>query len=67
MMDDTSIFGAKPDHLDRLLRFALEPPEREDEATPSASLDTIAERPGGRIDKYKLLSAWVKGEWESST
>jgi serine/threonine protein kinase len=61
MMDDTSIFGAKPDHLDQLLRLALEPPETEDQAAPPASLDTIAEKPGGRIDKYKLLSVLGEG------
>ncbi|MGB2863722.1 MAG: serine/threonine-protein kinase, partial [Sedimentisphaerales bacterium] len=54
MKDDTSIFGAKPDNLDRLLRFALEPPEEENQAAQTASLDTLTERPGGRIDKYKL-------------
>jgi len=61
MMDDTSIFGAKSDHLDQLLRLALDPPETEDQAAPPASLDTIAERPGGRIDKYKLLSVLGEG------
>ncbi len=61
MMDDTSIFGAKSDQLDQLLRLALESPELEDQAAPPASLDTIAERPGGRIDKYKLLSVLGEG------
>ncbi len=61
MKDDTSIFGAKPDNLDRLLRFALEPPEDENQAAQTASLDTLTERPGGRIDKYKLLRILGEG------
>jgi serine/threonine protein kinase len=61
MKDDTSIFGAKPDNLDRLLRFALEPPEEENQAAPTASLDSLTERLGGRIDKYKLLRILGEG------
>ena len=62
MKDDTSIFGAKPDNLDRLLRFGLEPPESEEnEPSPTASLDSLTERPGGRIDKYKLLRILGEG------
>jgi serine/threonine protein kinase/Flp pilus assembly protein TadD len=60
MKDDTSIFGAKSDNLDRLLRFALEPPE-ENQAAQTASLDTLTEKPGGRIDKYKLLRVLGEG------
>ena len=61
MKDDTSIFGAKSDNLDQLLRFALEPPEEENQAAQTASLDTLTERPGGRIDKYKLLRILGEG------
>ena len=61
MKDDTSIFGAKSDNLDRLLRFALEPPEDENQAAQTASLDTLTERPGGRIDRYKLLRILGEG------
>ncbi|MFC1793443.1 serine/threonine protein kinase, partial [Planctomycetota bacterium] len=61
MKDDTSIFGAKPNNLDRLLRFALEPPEEENQAVQTASLDTLIEKPGGRIDKYKLLRILGEG------
>jgi len=61
MKDDTSIFGAKPENLDRLLRFALELPKEENQAAPTASLDTLTERPGGRIDKYKLLRILGEG------
>ena len=61
MMDDTSIFGARPDHLDQLLRLALEPPEGEHDAPPTVSLDSLQEKPGGRIDKYKLLQILGEG------
>ncbi|MHC4206943.1 MAG: tetratricopeptide repeat protein [Planctomycetota bacterium] len=61
MKDDTTIFGAKSDNLDRLLRFALEPPEEENQAAQTASLDTLTEKPGGRIDKYKLLRILGEG------
>jgi len=62
MIDDSSVFGAKPDNLDRLLRFALEPPEAEkNEPVPTASLDTLTEKPGGRIDNYKLLRVLGEG------
>ncbi len=61
MKDDTTIFGAKSDNLDRLLRFALEPPDDENQAAQTASLDTLTEKPGGRIDKYKLLRVLGEG------
>jgi serine/threonine protein kinase len=61
MKDDTTIFGAKSDNLDRLLRFALEPPEEENQSPQTASLDTLTEKPGGRIDKYKLLRVLGEG------
>jgi serine/threonine protein kinase/lipopolysaccharide biosynthesis regulator YciM len=61
MKDDTTIFGAKSDNLDRLLRFALEPPEEENQAAQTVSLDTLTEKPGGRIDKYKLLHVLGEG------
>jgi len=55
MADETPIFGSKPEQVDRLLRYALEREEDKDEAPPAVGLDTVAERPGGRIDRYKLL------------
>jgi len=61
MKDDTTIFGAKSDNLDRLLRFALEPPDDENQAAQTVSLDTLTEKPGGRIDKYKLLRVLGEG------
>jgi len=61
MKDDTTIFGAKSDNLDRLLRFALEAPDEENQAAQTVSLDTLTEKPGGRIDKYKLLRVLGEG------
>jgi len=61
MKDDSPVFGAKPDNLDRLLRFALEPLEAENESPPTASLDSLTEKPGGRIDHYRLLQVLGEG------
>jgi len=62
MKDDTSIFGAKPDNLDRLLRFGLEPPQAEERESSSAVCpDAYTDKPGDRIDKYKLLRVLGEG------
>jgi serine/threonine protein kinase/tetratricopeptide (TPR) repeat protein len=62
MKDDTQVFGMKPDNLDRLLRFGLESPESEEsESLPTSSLDALTEKPGGRIDHYKLLKVLGEG------
>ncbi len=58
--DETSIFGAKPERLDRLVFEALEDSEAE-EATPTASLGAVLERPGGQIGRYRLLSVLGEG------
>ena len=61
MADDTSIFGSRPAQVDRLFYCAFEKPDAKDEAPPTASLETVAERPGGRIDRYKLLAVLGEG------
>ena len=61
MADDTSIFGSKPEQVDRLFRHALERTDAGDKAPPTAALDTVAEKPGGRIDRYKLLRVVGEG------
>jgi len=62
MEDETSVFGMKPDNLDRLLQFGLEPPHiEEDKPAPTASQDTRAEKPGSRIGHYKLLKILGEG------
>jgi len=62
MNDESSVFGAKPDNLDRLLQFGLEPPHAEDdEPAPTTSQDALAEKPGSRIGNYKLLKILGEG------
>ncbi|MHC4539826.1 MAG: serine/threonine protein kinase, partial [Planctomycetota bacterium] len=60
MKDETSIFGAKPERLDRLVFEALQDSGAE-EAVPTASLEAVLERPGGQIGRYKLLSVLGEG------
>jgi tetratricopeptide (TPR) repeat protein/tRNA A-37 threonylcarbamoyl transferase component Bud32 len=60
MKDETSIFGAKPERLDRLVFEALQDSEEED-AAQTASLGAVLERPGGQIGRYKLLSVLGEG------
>ncbi|HCO95521.1 MAG TPA: hypothetical protein DIU00_16500 [Phycisphaerales bacterium] len=60
MKDDTSIFGAKPERLDRLVFEALKDSEAEESAL-TASLGAVLERPGGQIGRYKLLSVLGEG------
>jgi tetratricopeptide (TPR) repeat protein len=60
MKDETSIFGAKPERLDRLVFEALQDSEAE-EAGPTASLGAVLERPGGQIERYKLLNVLGEG------
>ena len=57
MKDETSLFGAKPERLDRLVFEALQDSEAE-ESAPAASLGAILERPGGQIGRYKLLDVF---------
>jgi serine/threonine protein kinase len=61
MKDDTSIFGAKPDRLDRLVSHVLGQAEEDDSAAPTASLETILEKHGAQIGRYKLLSVLGEG------
>jgi serine/threonine protein kinase/Flp pilus assembly protein TadD/uncharacterized protein (DUF2164 family) len=61
MKDETSIFGAKPERLDRLVFEALDQPEPEEEASPTASLDFFTEKPGSKIGRYQLLSVLGEG------
>jgi len=60
MKDETSIFGAKPERLDRLVFEALQDSEAED-AAQTASLGAVLERPGGQIGRYKLLNVLGEG------
>jgi len=60
MKDETSVFGAKPERLDRLVFEALQDSEPE-EVVQTASLGAVLERPGGQIGRYKLLSILGEG------
>ena len=60
MKDETSIFGAKPERLDRLVFEALQDSEAE-EPVPTASLGAVLERLGGQIGHYKLISVLGEG------
>ncbi len=61
MSDDTSIFGAQPEKLDRLFRFGLEASETKKDAAPMASVDMLLEHVGDWIDRYKLLEVLGEG------
>jgi serine/threonine protein kinase/Tfp pilus assembly protein PilF len=61
MKDETSIFGAKPERLDRLVFKALQDTQEETKAAPTASLSAVLEQLGGQIGRYKLLSVLGEG------
>jgi WD40 repeat protein/tRNA A-37 threonylcarbamoyl transferase component Bud32 len=70
MKDDSSIFAAGPEKLNRLFSLALgelqapEPPAASPDATAgqaTVSVDAASERPGGRIGRYKLLRVLGEG------
>lgn len=61
MADEPSVFSSKPENVNRLFQYVFEQPVAEDEAPPAASVDTIAEKPGGRIDRYLLQSILGEG------
>ncbi len=66
MRDGDSIFGARPERLDRLLRLGLhEPKGPEPSARPILGLPVpataLAEQPGSRIGRYHLLEIIGEG------
>jgi WD40 repeat protein/serine/threonine protein kinase len=61
MKDDSSLFGMDADRLDRLVAGTLDSSEAGESTRPKASLDMILERPGTRIDHYKLLEVLGEG------
>jgi non-specific serine/threonine protein kinase/serine/threonine-protein kinase len=61
MADEPSIFGSKPEHVKRLFQYVFEQPAADDHEPPTTSVDTIAEKPGGRIDRYLLQSVLGEG------
>jgi len=61
MSDDTSLFGARPEKLDRLIRVGLEPPKAKGDATSNVSVDLLLESVGSWIDRYKLVDVLGEG------
>jgi len=61
MADEPSVFESKPEDVKRLFQYVFAPPAAEDHAVQATSVDTIAERPGGRIDRYLLQSTLGEG------
>lgn len=61
MKDESSIFNAEPDNLDRLLSQIMGEPEGEEDSGATATAGEVFEQPGGRIGRYKLLSVLGEG------
>lgn len=61
MSDDTSMFGAQPEKLDRLLRFGLEAPKAKGDAPAKVSVDMLLEGVGTWVDQYKLVEVLGEG------
>jgi len=60
-MAGKSTFGKDPDRLKRLFCVGLDQEDAQSEVAPTASLEEIMEKPGGRIGRYKLLSLLGEG------
>ena len=61
MAEESSIFESKPKNVKRLFQYVFEQPAADDHKPPTTSVDTIAEKPGGRIDRYLLQSVLGEG------
>ena len=61
MKNKDSIFGTKPDRLNRLVFEAMEDSESDEQGTPTASLNAFVEQVGSQIDRYKLLRVLGEG------
>ena len=61
MKDESSIFDAEPENLDRLVFEILGEPEAEEDSSTAVTKDGILEQPGGQIGRYKLLSILGEG------
>jgi tetratricopeptide (TPR) repeat protein len=60
--DDTSVFGAAPEGLDRLVCEALKQANPVPVALgPHASVEALLEQPGSQIGRYKLLQVLGEG------
>jgi len=61
MKDDDSIFGVSPEGLERFMFEAWQNPEPDQQDQPTIAARMLLEQPGGRIDRYKLLSILGEG------
>jgi serine/threonine protein kinase/Flp pilus assembly protein TadD len=61
MKDRYSIFGKRPDRLDRLVSRALDPSRASEETVPPPSLEVLLEQSGRRIGHYELLHVLGEG------
>ena len=61
MKNDDSIFGASPEGLERFMFEAWQHSEEDLQGQPTIDAQMLLEQPGGRIDKYKLLSILGEG------
>jgi serine/threonine protein kinase len=61
MKDDDSIFGASPEGLERFMFEAWENSEPDQQDQPTVAAQMLMEQPGGRIDRYKLISILGEG------
>jgi serine/threonine protein kinase len=61
MQDESSIYDAEPEDLDRLVFEILGEPEAEEHLGSAATAEGILEQLGGRIGRYKLLSVLGEG------
>ena len=60
MKDESSIYDAEPEDLDRLV-FEILGPGAEEDFGSAATADGVLEQLGGRIERYKLLSVLGEG------
>jgi WD40 repeat protein len=61
MRDESSIFDAEPENLDKLVFQILREPEGEENSSTAGTVDGVLEQLGGQIDRYKLLSVLGEG------
>jgi len=61
MKDESSIFDAEPENLDRLVFEILGEPEAEEDSSAAITKDGILEQLGGQIGRYKLLNVLGEG------
>jgi len=59
--NESSIFDAEPENLDRLVFEILGEPEAEEDSSTAVTKDGILEQPGGQIGRYKLLNILGEG------